>query len=58
MAETIGIISTLFVIRYYSKKQMQSLSVDLETKILNDLEDKIMIIRQNDRKSKFNKGSK
>ena len=41
MAEAIGIIATLFVILYFSKKQMQSLSVDLETKILNDLDDKI-----------------
>lgn len=41
MAEAIGIISTLFVILYFSKKQMQSLSIDLETKILNDLDDKI-----------------
>ena len=42
MAEAIGIISTLFVILYFSKKQMQALSIDLETKILNDLDDKIM----------------
>jgi hypothetical protein len=41
MAEAIGIISTLFVILYFSRKQMQSLSMDLETKILNDLDDKI-----------------
>ena len=41
MAEAIGIISTLFVILYFSRKQMQSLSLDLETKILNDLDDKI-----------------
>jgi len=41
MAEAIGIISTLFVILYFSKKQMQGLSIDLETKILNDLDDKI-----------------
>jgi hypothetical protein len=41
MAEAIGIISTLFVILYFSKKQMQSISIDLETKILNDLDDKI-----------------
>ncbi|MGN6624858.1 MAG: hypothetical protein ACTHKK_12005, partial [Candidatus Nitrosocosmicus sp.] len=35
------IIATLFVILYFSRKQMQSLSIDLETKILNDLDDKI-----------------
>jgi hypothetical protein len=36
MAEALGIIATLFVILYFSRKQMQSLSVDIETKILND----------------------
>jgi hypothetical protein len=41
MAEAIAIIATLFVILYFSRKQMQSLSIDLETKILNDLDDKI-----------------
>ena len=41
IGEAIGIISTLFVILYFSRKQMQSLTVDLETKILNDLDDKI-----------------
>jgi hypothetical protein len=40
----IGIIATLFVILYFSRKQMQSLSVDLETKILNDLDDKFVAI--------------
>jgi hypothetical protein len=41
MAEAIGIIATLFVILYFSKKHVQTLSMDLETKILNDLDDKI-----------------
>jgi hypothetical protein len=41
IGEAIGIISTLFVILYFSRKQMQSLTVDLETKTLNDLDDKI-----------------
>jgi hypothetical protein len=36
MAEALGIIATLFVILCLSRKQMQSLSVDIETKILND----------------------
>jgi hypothetical protein len=38
MAEALGIIATLFVILYFSRKQMQALSVDIETKILNDLD--------------------
>jgi hypothetical protein len=41
IGEAIGIIGTLFVILYFSRKQMQSLSVDLEAKILHDLDDKI-----------------
>jgi hypothetical protein len=42
IGEAIGIIATLFVILFFSKKQMQTLSVDLETKILNDLDDKFV----------------
>jgi hypothetical protein len=41
MAEALGIIATLFVILYFSRKQMQVLSVDIETKILNDLDERI-----------------
>ena len=36
MGEAIGIICTLFVL-YFSRKQTQSLSLDIETKVLNDL---------------------
>ena len=36
MGEAVGIVATLFVAFYYSRKQMQKLSVDLETKVLND----------------------
>ena len=46
MAEALGIIATLFVITFFSRKQMQGLSVDIETKILNDLDDKIHGITQ------------
>jgi hypothetical protein len=41
MGEAVGIVATLFVAFYYSRKQMQKLSVDLETKVLNDLNDKL-----------------
>src|SRR4051812_1834615 len=41
MGEALGIIATLFVILYFSRKQMQSLSVDIQTKVLNDLDEKI-----------------
>ena len=37
MAEAIALIGTLFVILYFSRKQARSLSVDIETKVLNDL---------------------
>jgi hypothetical protein len=38
MAEALGIIA-VFVVLYYSRKQMQALSVDIETKVLNDLDE-------------------
>ena len=38
MGEALGIIGTLFVVLYFSRKQMQSLSVNIETKVLNDLD--------------------
>ena len=37
IGEAIGIIATLFVILNFSRKQMQALSVDIKTKVLNDL---------------------
>ena len=36
IGEALGIIGTMFVVLYFSRKQMQTLSVDIETKILND----------------------
>ena len=33
MAEALGIIATLFVILYFSRKQTQNLSVDIQTKV-------------------------
>ena len=45
-AHAIGIIATLFVILYYSRKQMKSLSIDFETKILNDLDDNFVRLTQ------------
>jgi len=41
MGEAIGIIATVFVILYFSRKQMQILSVDIETKILSDLDERM-----------------
>ena len=33
MGEAIGIVATLFVSFYFSRKQMQKLSIDIETKV-------------------------
>jgi hypothetical protein len=41
MAEALGIIGTMFIVLYFSRKQMQSLSVDVQTKVLNDLDEKV-----------------
>jgi hypothetical protein len=41
IGEAVGIIGTLFVVFYYSRKQMQKVSIDIETKVLNDLDDKL-----------------
>jgi len=38
IGEAIGIIATMFVVLYFSRKQMDALSVDLETKVLSDLD--------------------
>ena len=38
MGEAIGIIATMFVLLYFSRKQMEALSVDIETKVLSDLD--------------------
>lgn len=37
MAEAMGIIGTMFVVLYFSRKQTQKLSEEIETKVLNDL---------------------
>ena len=41
MGEAAALIATLFVILYFSRKQAQSLSVDIETKVLNDLAERM-----------------
>jgi hypothetical protein len=41
IGEALGIIGTMFIVLYFSRKQMQSLSVDIETKVLNDLDEKM-----------------
>ena len=41
MGEAVGIVAALFVSFYYSRKQMQKLSLDIETKILNDKDERM-----------------
>jgi hypothetical protein len=41
LEEALGIIGTLFVLFFFSRKEMRSLSIDIETKVLNDLDEKI-----------------
>ena len=41
IGEALGIIGTMFVVLYYSRNQAQSLSTDIETKVLNDLDEKV-----------------
>ena len=41
LAEAVGIIATLFVIFYFSRKGVKSVLIDIETKVLNDLDEKM-----------------
>jgi hypothetical protein len=38
LAQTIGIVGTMVLTLYFSKRQIQGLSIDVETKVLNDRE--------------------
>ncbi|HET6730633.1 MAG TPA: hypothetical protein VFH04_03460 [Nitrososphaeraceae archaeon] len=42
IGEAVGIVATLYVAFYYSGKQMKSLSVDIQTKVLDDLGEKYL----------------
>jgi hypothetical protein len=41
IAQTIGIIGTLLLTLYFSKRQVSGLSVDIEAKVLSDLDEKM-----------------
>jgi hypothetical protein len=41
LAQTIGIVGTIMLTLYFSKQRIQGLSMDVETKVLNDLGEKI-----------------
>jgi hypothetical protein len=40
LAQTIGIVGTMVLTLYFSKRQIQSLSIDQQTRVLNDLNEK------------------
>ena len=40
MGGALGIIGTMFIVLYFSRKQAQGFTVDIETKILNDLDER------------------
>ena len=37
----LGIIGTMFIVLYFSRKQAQGFTLDIETKVLNDLDEKV-----------------
>jgi hypothetical protein len=37
----LGIIGTMFIVLYFSRKQAKGFTLDIETKVLNDLDDKV-----------------
>jgi hypothetical protein len=41
IAQTIGIVGTLLITLYFSNRQIRELSVDIETKVLSDLDEKM-----------------
>jgi hypothetical protein len=41
IGEALVIIGTMFVVLYFSRRHMQRLTVDVHTKVLNDLDEKV-----------------
>src|SRR4029078_11005618 len=41
LAEASGIVATLFVIFYFSRRESRHLSVDIETRVLNGLDERL-----------------
>jgi hypothetical protein len=40
LAQSIGIVGTMVLTLYFSKRQIHALSIDQETRVLNDLDEK------------------
>ena len=47
IAQTIGIVGTMVLTLYFSKRQLQSLSIDTQTRGLNDLGEKYAMRKRN-----------
>jgi hypothetical protein len=41
IAQTAGIIGTLLIALFLSKRELRDLSIDIETKVLSDLDEKM-----------------
>ena len=41
ITQTIGIIGTLLIALYFSRREIRETSVDIETKVLSDLDEKV-----------------
>ncbi|HYK93398.1 MAG TPA: hypothetical protein VEY07_05080 [Thermoplasmata archaeon] len=46
LAQTLAIIATLVLTLYFSRQQLRRMAVDLETRVLNDLDDKLRAMGQ------------
>ena len=42
ITQTIGIIGTLLIALYFARREIRELSVDIETKVLSDLDEKVI----------------
>jgi hypothetical protein len=41
IAQTIDIIGTVLTVLYFSRRKIRELSIDIETKVLSDLDEKV-----------------
>jgi hypothetical protein len=53
IAQTVGTVGTMVLTLYFSKKQIQSLSIDTQTRGLNDLGEKFLKIVEHRRISPY-----
>ena len=41
MAGAVGIVASMFIVLYFSRKQAQGFKLHIETKVINDLDEKV-----------------